>query len=86
LGNYFKEKNEQNGRIKEVLKTLIKKYDASEDQILLAWILKHPSKVYPVVGTTTKERLAASVAAQKILLELEDWFLLLKASQGHPVP
>ena len=86
LGNYFKEKNEQNGRIKEVLETLTKKYDASDDQILLAWILKHPSKVFPVVGTTTKERLTASVEAQNIPLELEDWFLLLTASQGHPVP
>ena len=86
LGNYFKEENDRNQRIKIVLNKLCKKYNASEDQLLIAWILKHPAKVFPVVGTTTKERLTASVTAQKIPLELEDWFLLLKASQGHPVP
>lgn len=86
LGTYFKENNEQIQRIRLVVKELTNKYNASEDQLLLAWILRHPSKVLPVVGTTTKERLTASAEAQNIAMELEDWFLLLKASQGHPVP
>ncbi|WBU90487.1 aldo/keto reductase [Cellulophaga omnivescoria] len=86
LGSYFKEKNDQTSRIKEALSLLIKKYNATEDQLLLAWVLKHPSMVFPVVGTATPERIAASFKALDIKLELEDWFVLLKASQGHPVP
>jgi predicted oxidoreductase len=39
-----------------------------------------------VVGTTNKERLTQAMAASKIDLELEDWFLILVASQGHKVP
>ena len=86
LGSYFRKDNKRRKRIKKVLKGLKKKYDADSSQILLAWILKHPSKVHPVVGTTNKERLIASVRATEIDLELEDWFLLLVASQGHKVP
>jgi predicted oxidoreductase len=39
-----------------------------------------------VVGTTNKTRLKQAIEATKIELELEDWFLILVASQGHKVP
>ena len=86
LGSYFREKNEQRKRIKKALKPLKKKYKASTSQLLLAWILNHPAKAYPVVGTTNPDRLKESTEAVEIQLELEDWFTLLTASQGHKVP
>ena len=86
LGSFFKKDDAQAVRIRKVLEPLLEKYEASADQLLLAWILKHPSRIYPVIGTTKKERLKASVDALQINLELEDWFILLKASQGHEVP
>ncbi len=86
LGSYFKEENEPNQRIKNALMPMAKKYGASEDQLLLAWILKHPAKVFPVVGTTTKARLSDAVQATEIEMELEDWFILLEANEGHKVP
>ncbi len=85
LGSYFRENNKQTERIGKVLNALTVKYDATEDQLLLAWILKHPARVYPVVGTSSEKRLKTSLEATKIDLELEDWFLLLKASNGHEV-
>jgi predicted oxidoreductase len=86
LGSYFREKSEQRKRIKKALKPLRKKYKASASQLLLAWILKHPAKTYPVVGTTNPDRLKESVQAVDLNMELEDWFSLLTASQGHKVP
>ena len=61
-------------------------YDATEDQLLLAWILKHPAGIIPVVGTSDKQRLSNAMKATEIKLELEDWFLILAACQGHKVP
>ena len=86
LGSYFKERSEKTLRIQKVLEPLTEKYNASEDQLLLAWIMKHPSKVHPVVGTTTKKRLSDSQKAAQINMELQDWFALLEASHGHSVP
>ncbi|WP_299394612.1 aldo/keto reductase family oxidoreductase [uncultured Gelidibacter sp.] len=86
LGHVFKEDTEQTRRIHKQLGELREKYDATEDQLLLAWILKHPSNIHPVVGTTTKERLLNAVKARDIALELQDWFLMLVAAQGHPMP
>lgn len=86
LGKYFKSDNPQNQNIKAVLKKMTKKYNASEDTLLLSWILKHPSKITPVIGTTVKERIKNSNLATRLELDLEDWFLLLEASQGQEVP
>lgn len=86
LGVVFKEKNDQTYRIHNVLGTLSEKYNVAKDQLLLAWILKHPSQIYPVIGTTSKERIRAAANAIAIDLSEIDWFQLLVASQGHKVP
>ena len=85
LGKVFKDETAQTKRIKAVLKKLTKKYEISEDVILLAFILRHPAKVAPVVGTTNKERILNANSALNIHLELQDWFEMLAASQGYEV-
>lgn len=86
LGSYFKDTNPQTERIREILNGLCEKYNADASTLLLAWSLKHPVKGSPVIGTTNKERIVASNKALTLQLELEDWFALLVASQGHKVP
>ena len=86
LGSVFKEDNQTSLRIKAVLKELCKKYAATEDQILLACILKHSAGIHPVIGTTNKKRIQNAVKVADIALELQDWFGLLVAFQGHKVP
>ena len=86
LGSFFREDDEQGARIKAAMEPLKNKYDADESQLLLAWILKHPAKVHPVIGTTNKKRMELAAKAIKIDLELQDWFALLVAAQGHDVP
>lgn len=86
LGSFFRENSEQITRLKKLMPSLMEKYEATADQLLLAWLLKHPAGVYPVVGTTSKERLKTSLEAVQIELSLEDWFVLLEASNGHEVP
>ncbi|MDB4181257.1 aldo/keto reductase [Polaribacter sp.] len=86
LGTVFKVEDKQTIRTKAVLQKLSHKYQLSEAALLLAFILKHPAKVSPVIGTTNKARILNANKAIKTPLELEDWFELLAASQGHRVP
>ncbi|MCB0382631.1 MAG: aldo/keto reductase [Psychroserpens sp.] len=86
LGIVFKEDNEQTRRIHKELGELMNVYNATEDQLLLAWILKHPANIHPVIGTTNKNRITDAANAEHIDLKLEDWFKILVASQGHKVP
>ncbi len=86
LGTYYSKKGPQTARISECLEGLCAKYQATENQLLLAWLLRHPAGIHPVVGTTRAERLEESQEALEIELELPDWFSLLVASQGKEVP
>ncbi|MEJ2162368.1 MAG: aldo/keto reductase [Robiginitalea sp.] len=86
LGSYFKSLDEQQARIRGCFEPLCEKYNATESQLLLAWLLHHPARIHPVVGTTKPDRLSESAEALNLELELEDWFAMLVASQGHNVP
>ena len=64
LGSFFKNQND-NKKVHDLLSDLSKKYNATKDQLLLAWVLKHPSCIHPVIGTTKTERInAASTSTQ----------------------
>lgn len=85
MGNYFSEKTDQNILISNVLKDLCEKYNANENQILLAFILKHPSKIIPVIGSSKAETIRTLKASLLIDLEAIDWFKILEASRGKEV-
>jgi len=64
---------------------LAAKYLTGVNQILIAFLLAHPSKIIPVVGTTKIERLLQAKEASNVNLEREDWFKLYIASLGEDV-
>jgi len=85
-GQVFTRENDRTLRIRKVALELREKYGASGiDQILLAFLLKHPANILPIVGTAKMERIATAVAATQIDLSEEDWFQLLEASVGEEV-
>ena len=83
LGSYF---NEENGKIKKVVDKLKNKYNCTDYQILISWLLKHPSRIYPVIGTTKSNRIKSTLESLKIEIDLIDWFEILEASVGKRVP
>jgi len=86
LGCIFKDDIPQTQRIKALLAKLETKYGVGADVILIAWILKHPSQILPVCGTTNLHRIRDLVKATTLELELEDWFSLWVESRGGKVP
>ena len=56
------------------------------EAILLAWLLRHPAGIQPIIGTTRPDRLVAACAADGIELSREEWYALLAAVRGAGVP
>jgi predicted oxidoreductase len=54
--------------------------------VALAWLLRHPARVIPVVGTTDPARIAEAALADGIELSREEWYRLLVTARGTPLP
>ena len=61
-------------------------YHATPTQLLLAWLLRLPSRVFPVIATTKADRISEAAAALKIKLDTQDWFDMLRFAQGKTAP
>jgi predicted oxidoreductase len=82
--------NSANGRkvqlsLIKILDQIAKKHNSSRTAVSLAWLLKHPSGIIPIVGSTNPEHIRAAVQADNLELTREDWYKLLSAAQG-PLP
>jgi len=60
--------------------------NTTREALALAWLLKHPAPIQPILGTTQPERLAACCRADKVTLSREEWYLLLQTARGASVP
>lgn len=54
--------------------------------LAIAWLLAHPARIMPVIGTNRLSRIAAMSEAFRVDLDREDWFILYQAALGHEVP
>lgn len=73
-------------RIRREIDRQAGKYAADDSLIALAWLLAHPSGVMPVIGSTSPERVVQATQALEIDYERDDWYRLLEARIGEPVP
>lgn len=77
--------NPKYAKLNQELENLAKKYNVEKNAIALAWILRHPANIMPIVGTTSKKHLLEMVKATNIHLTREEWYNLYLAS-GHKLP
>lgn len=86
-GRLFHDDGERTIRVREALVAVGDALDgASPDQVALAWILKHPARIVPVLGTGKIERIRQAAQAETLDLSREQWFAIWSASAGEAVP
>ena len=54
--------------------------------IALSWLLKHPSKIIPIVGSVNPDRIREATKAAELELSRDEWYRLLNAARGEPLP
>ncbi|WP_053218343.1 aldo/keto reductase [Virgibacillus senegalensis] len=67
------------------MQELAEKKGVTDSAIAIAWILRHPAKIQPVVGTMNVQRLTAIAKASDIELGREEWYELYRAA-GNQLP
>ena len=68
-----------------VARAMAEKKGVSLDAILVAWLLRHPAGIQPVIGTTNPQRIKETCAADTVGLTREEWYALLAAGTGRGV-
>ncbi len=56
------------------------------EAIVLAWLLRHPAGIQPLIGTTNPERVRACAGAVGVTLSRDDWYRLYIAARERPLP
>lgn len=54
--------------------------------IALAWLLRHPSRILPVIGSTHPQHIRETVKALDVRLSREEWYRLTEAGRGERLP
>lgn len=72
---------ELNNKINEVAA----KYEVSNTTIAIAWLLRHPANMQPVIGTMNIERMQDCCKAADIRLTREEWYAIFR-SAGNILP
>lgn len=72
-------------KLNELLWEMAEKYDVTPTGIAIAWLLRLPEKMQPIVGSTNLERLKEISKASDITLSREDWYKIYKTA-GYRLP
>ena len=86
LGDGGKAATPKEAALIELLDSMAKGYGVSRTVLVLAWLLKHPSGIIPVVGSVKPERIKDSVKADALDLNREDWYRVLLSARGEALP
>jgi len=78
--------DERARRVARRVAQLAEEKGTSREAVALAWLLRHPAPIQPIIGTTNLEHLIASCQADGVVLSREEWYALFVAGRGGPVP
>lgn len=71
--------------LNQVIDTVAAKYGVSNTTIAIAWLLRHPAKMQPVIGSMNIDRLRDCCKASEIYLTREEWYAIYRAA-GNKLP
>jgi predicted oxidoreductase len=71
---------------RELLEKLAAERGVTPEAIALAWLLRHPAGIQPIIGSLRPERIADAGAADTVELTRYEWYALLEGIRGKDVP
>ncbi|MFN3861433.1 MAG: aldo/keto reductase family oxidoreductase [Roseateles sp.] len=69
-----------------VVHDIAETHRTTPNAVLLAWLLRHPAGIQPVIGSGNAERIRACADATRITLSREEWYRLYVTARGQALP
>jgi predicted oxidoreductase len=73
-------------RLRPALQRLASAQGVDETAVAIAWLLHHPARIIPVLGTNDPARIARMQDALRVTLDRQTWFELYSLANGAAVP
>ena len=73
-------------RLRPALQRLASAQSVDETAVAIAWLLHHPARIIPVLGTNDPARIARMHDALRVTLDRQTWFELYSLANGADVP
>ena len=73
-------------RLRPALQRLASAQGVDETAVAIAWLLQHPARIIPVLGTNDPARIARMQDALRVTLDRQTWFELYSLANGAEVP
>ncbi|MBQ3861943.1 MAG: aldo/keto reductase, partial [Clostridia bacterium] len=70
--------NPDYAKLNEKLDEISARYDVTPTGMAIAWILRHPAKMQPIVGTTNLDRISQIAAASDVTITHDEWYELYR--------
>lgn len=77
--------NEKFPELNQAIDKFAGQYQVSNTTIAIAWILRHPANMMPIIGTTNIKRMQDCCKAVDIRLTREEWYEIYRAA-GNILP
>lgn len=76
----------ETGKLGTVMDEIAGDFSVERSAVAVAFLLAHPAKLLPVMGTNNLNRISGLSDAFKVVLDRENWFRLYEAALGQEVP
>ncbi|MFF2588006.1 aldo/keto reductase family oxidoreductase [Peribacillus butanolivorans] len=77
--------NDKFPELNQKINEIADKYEVSNTTIVIAWLLRHPAHMQPVIGTMNEDRLKDCCKASDIHLTREEWYGIYREA-GNVLP
>jgi len=69
-------------RLRPLLADVANAYSVTPLAIVLAWLMRHPSKIIPIYGSNRPEAILEATKADSVDLDRDNWYRILLAARG----
>ena len=73
-------------QLRDAIDLVARERDVSRSVVSIAWLLKHPSGIVPIVGSTDPANIRDVVKAVELNLTREEWYSLMEGALGERLP
>lgn len=70
----------------EIVARMAGELGVPREAVVLAWVMRHPARIEPVIGTTDPLRIRNCMQARGVELTRDQWYELLVSARGERMP